>query len=144
METTSCIFTIKEKTNSGLVFTFNHITKQDVTKEVKDLGVSKASQENYIPAKINKENTDNFYNFIQQSFNHMIDVCIYLESHKLKNITSIFKKGQKNSNGNYRSVSILPNISKFTKDIYLNKYKITENIFSKLKCTVLKISLIEK
>ena len=64
METTSCIFTIKEKTNSGLVFTFNHITKQDVTKEVKDLGVSKASQENYIPVKINKENTDNFYNFI--------------------------------------------------------------------------------
>ena len=74
----------------------------------------------------------------------MTDVCIYLESHKLKNITSIFKKGQKNSNGNYRSVSILPNISKFTKDIYLNKYKITENIFSKLRCTVLKTSMIEK
>ena len=74
----------------------------------------------------------------------MTDVCIYLESHKLKNITSIFKKGQKNSHGNYRSVSILPNISKFTKDIYLNKYKITENIFSKLRCTVLKTSMIEK
>ena len=44
-----------EKTNSVSIFTFNHTTKKDVTKEKKYLDVSKASQENDICTKIIKE-----------------------------------------------------------------------------------------
>ena len=36
----------KEKTKSASVFTFNQITKEDVMKEITDLRISKASQEN--------------------------------------------------------------------------------------------------
>ena len=43
------ISAIKEKTKSASGFTFNHKTKEVVMKEVKDVDVSKVSQENDIP-----------------------------------------------------------------------------------------------
>ena len=43
------ISAIKEKTKSASGFTFNHKTKEVVMKEVKDIDVSKVSQENDIP-----------------------------------------------------------------------------------------------
>ena len=73
------ILAIKEKTKSVLVFTFNHITKEDAMKEI---NVSKSSQENNIPTKIIKENADIFLNFIYQSFNNMMDVFIFPTSLK--------------------------------------------------------------
>ena len=76
------VLAITEKTESGLVFTFNHVTKDNVMKELKDLDVSKALQENDIPTKIIKEIADIFFNFIYQSFNHMIYVCIFPKSLK--------------------------------------------------------------
>ena len=83
---------IKRKTKSGPVFTFNHITKEDVIKEIKNLDASKASREDDIPTKIIKENSDIFSNFIYQSFNNMIHVCIFPTSLKLANMTTVYKK----------------------------------------------------
>ena len=45
------VLAITRKTKSGPVFTFNHITKEDVIKEIKNLETSKASQEDDIPTK---------------------------------------------------------------------------------------------
>ena len=106
------ILAIKRKIKSGPVFIFNQITKEDVIKEIKNLDASKASQEGDVPTKIIKVNSDIFSNLIYQSFNNMIDVCVFLASLKLSNITPVYKKGSKNSKENYRPVSILPNISK--------------------------------
>ena len=89
------ILAIKRNIKSGPVFTFNHITKEEVIKEIKK--ASKASQEDDIPTKIIKENSDIFSNFIYQSFNNMIDVCIFPTSLKLVNTTPVYKKGSKNS-----------------------------------------------
>ena len=47
--------------------------KENVFKEITKLDVLKASQENEIPTKIVKENSDVFSNFIYQNFNNMID-----------------------------------------------------------------------
>ena len=88
------ILAIKRKLKSGLLFTFNHITKEDVIKEINNLDASKASQEDDIRTKIIKENSDIFSNFICQSFNNMIDVCIFPASLKLANIKLCIKKGQ--------------------------------------------------
>ena len=65
--------TIKKKTKSGPVFTFN-ITKEDVIQEIKNLDATKASQKDDIPTKIIKENSDVFSNYIYNSFNNMIDI----------------------------------------------------------------------
>ena len=83
---------MKEITKSASVFIFNHITKEDVMKEVRDLDVSKASQENDIPTKIINENADIFPNFKYESFNNMIDVCIFPTSLKLANVASASSK----------------------------------------------------
>ena len=76
---------IKRKIKSGPVFTFNHITKEEVLKEIKNLDASKASQEDDIPTTI-----------IKEIFN-MIDVCIFPTSLKLANITPV--KGLKEFKG---------------------------------------------
>ena len=89
------ILAIKRRIKSDPVFTFNYITKEDVIKEIKNLNASKASQEDDIPTKIIKENSDIFSNFIYQGFNNMIDVCIFPASLKLANITPVYKKAQK-------------------------------------------------
>ena len=89
------ISAIKRNLKSGPVFNFNHITKEDVIKEIKNLDASKASQEDDIPTKIIKGNSDIFSNFTYQSFNNKIDVCIFPTSLKLANITPVYKKAQR-------------------------------------------------
>ena len=86
---------MKRRIKSGPVFTYNHITKEDVIKEIENLDASKASQEDDVPTKTIKENSDIFSNFIYQSFNNMIDVCIFPTSLKLANITPVYKKAQR-------------------------------------------------
>ena len=61
----------------------------------------------------------------------MIDVCIFITSLKLANITLVYKKVSKNSKENYTRLSNLANISKFTKEGFLSNF---ENIFSKFHC----------
>ena len=126
------ILAIKRRIRSGPVFTFNHITKEDVIKEIKNLDALKALQEDDIPTKIITENSDIFSNFIYQSFNNMIDVCIFPVSLKLGNITPVYKEGPKNSKENYRPVSIWPNISKiYERCLFKPISNYFENIFSK-------------
>ena len=69
------------------------MTKEDVIKEIKNIDASKVSQEDDIPTKIIKK-TDICSNFIYQSLNKMIDVCIFTTSLKLANITPVYKKTQ--------------------------------------------------
>ena len=124
------------------MFTFNHITKEDVIKKIKNLDASKASQEDDIPTKMIKENSDIFSNFIYQSFNNMIDACIFPTSLKLANITPVNKKGSKNSKENYRSVSILPNISKIYKRCLFKPISnYFENIFQNFSVVLGKVSV---
>ena len=119
----------------GPLFTFNHIAKEDVIKEIKNLDASAASQEDNIPTKIIKENSDIFSSFIYQSFNNMIDVCIFPTLLKLANITPVYKKDLKNSKENYRPVSILSNISKiYERCLFKPISNYFENIFSKFQC----------
>ena len=89
------ILAMKRRIKSGPVFTCNHITKEDALKEIKNLDAQKAPQEDDIPNKKIKENSDIFSNFIYQSFNNMIDVCIFPTSLKLANITPVYKKAQR-------------------------------------------------
>ena len=86
---------IKRNLKSDPVFTFNHITKEDVINEIKNLDGSNASQEDDIPTKIIKENSDIFSNFIYLGSNNMIDACIFPTSLKLANITMCIKKAQR-------------------------------------------------
>ena len=76
-----------------------------------------------------------FSNFICQSFNNMIDVCIFPTSLKLANITPVYKKGSKNLKENYRPVCIMSNISKiYERCLFKPISNYFENIFSIFQC----------
>ena len=66
LEIQPSISAIKTKIKSDLVFTFCHIVKEEVIKEVKNLDASKGSKEDDIPTKIIKENRYIFQFYISE------------------------------------------------------------------------------
>ena len=85
-----------------------------------------------IPIKVLKENTDIFNNSVSNSFNNSIKLSTFPEIPKHSDITPLYKKGKKDVKGNYRPVSVLPNLSKiFEKYMFEQMSQFFENIFSK-------------
>ena len=73
--------------------------------------------------KVLKENRDILSNFLSNSFNNSIKLSAFPEILKHADITSLYKKGKKDIKGNYRPVSILPNLSKiFEKCMFEEKH----------------------
>ena len=54
------IFTILDKYKNISIFTFLHVTKEEILKEIGNLDTAKPSQDTYIPTKIIKQNWDIF------------------------------------------------------------------------------------
>ena len=109
------VLTILDKYENSSIFTFSHVTKEVVLKEIDSLDTTKLPQDTDTPTKIIKQNLDTFASFICKSFSNMIDSSTFPAALKLAYIKPVFKKGSKNSKENYRPVSILPNISKIYK-----------------------------
>ena len=88
------------------IFSFSHVGKEGILKE--SLDSTKVSQDTDVPTKIVKDNGDIFSDFFLSGFNNSIKTAIFTSSLKQTILTPVFKKGDKNSKENYRSVSILP------------------------------------
>ena len=85
--------------------------------------------------KIIKMNSDIFADFLYQNFNHAIATSVFLQNLKNGNITPVFKKGDRNSEINYRPVSILPNVSTiYERCLYKQMSKAFDKILSKYQC----------
>ena len=93
-------------------FNFSCIDKNTVLKEIGGLSTTKASQDNDLPVKILKENADYFAEFICFQFNDSVNSSKFLSSFKCANITPIFKNESRCHKTNYRTVSVLPIVSK--------------------------------
>ena len=109
-----CILKIGEvfKRKQCSLFSFLHVDKEEILKEILSLNSSKVIQDTDVPTKIPKDNADIFSDFFLLGFNNSITTSIFPSSVKQAIIRPVFKKGDKNSKENYRPVSILPNISK--------------------------------
>ena len=113
-------------------FSFVGVDKKEKEKEILKLDANKASQNSDIPIKLLKENVDIFSDFVCTSFSSSINMSKFPENLKLADITPAYKKGKKDIKGNYRPVSILPNLSKiFEKHIFKQMSHFFENILSK-------------
>ena len=89
-----------------------------------------------IPLKIVMENIDIFSDFLSVSFNSSIKSKNFKKNLKLADITPLHNKGKKNIKGNYRPVSILPNLSKiFEKCIFTQMSQFLNNIVWKYQCS---------
>ena len=62
-------------------------------------------------------------------------ISVFLQNPKNANITPVLKKGDRNSETNYRSVTILPNVSKIYKRcLHKQMSKFFDKILSKYQC----------
>ena len=78
-------------------------------KKVNTLDVAKASQQSDISTKILKQNSDYFAEYFYENINQCISKSVFPSDLKLTDVTPVYKKKSKNSNDNYRPVSILSN-----------------------------------
>ena len=107
--------------NQRLPFSCSKIQRDEILSDILKLETSKACQDTDIPTKIVKENADIFANVLVSNFNDSFEKSNFPSILKNATITPVFKKGDRNSKDNYRSVSILPNISKiFERCILVN------------------------
>ena len=106
------VLTIGEVCKKNPQFSFRFVDKDKGLKEILNLDASKACQDSEISSRIIKENADIFIDFLHSSFKNSIYQFEFPSILKLENITPAFKKDYRNSEKNYRIVSILSNISK--------------------------------
>ena len=134
------IIAIKERcTNSK--FSFSCIEKSDISKEIKNLQINKATQDSDIPTKLIKNNSDLFADFTNffvnfANLNDSIVHSTFSSLLKLANITPVHKKDSETSKYHYRPVSVLSNISKIHERLMFKQIsKDFEPFFSKFQCS---------
>ena len=123
---------MKEK---DLYFSFEFIDKPKISKEINKLDEKKACQEHDIPAKLIKSNKDLFSHFIYHNFNNSLFSSNFPSNLKAADILPTHKKKDKSDIENYRSISILPTLSKiYERCMYDEMYKYFDQILSKYQC----------
>ena len=121
--------------NTNNTFHFENVSVKEIEKELKNLLSSKAAQDTAIPTKVIKDNIDIFTPILLDEFNKSLALGIFPSSMKLANITPVFKKDDRTDKSNYRSISILPNLSKiFEKCIYNQLSIFFDKVLSKYQC----------
>ena len=82
----------KEIKKKHAAFSFSEVAKEEIFRNILNLGASKACQDTNIPSKIIKENADIFANFLHSSFNTSVTNSEFQSVLKEANITTVFKK----------------------------------------------------
>ena len=81
-------------------------------------------------------NADIFAEVLYNLFNRSLEVGELPSGMKLANVTPLHKKGSRYDNGNYRLVSILPNLLKvFEKCLHKQIFDLFDTILSKHQCS---------
>ena len=136
------IIAIKEKCVSSFSFSFSQVERDEIIKKINDeiikeinnLKTNKATQSIDIPTKLIKKNSDIFGDFIFENFNNSVFYLIFSSPMKNTSIPPVYKKDTKTSKGNYRSVSILPNVSKIYEQLMFKQIsEFFEPILSKFQ-----------
>ncbi|XP_057290348.1 uncharacterized protein LOC130613047 [Hydractinia symbiolongicarpus] len=116
-------------------FSFNHVEKAEIRREIRNLNIHKACQETDIPTKIIKENEDQYLETLHFSVNSAIDLCKYPEFLKRADVTPLFKEKDRSNKSNYRPISILSNLSKiFERCLYRQIEDYFNRYLSKFQC----------
>ena len=126
------ILAIRTKCNRNGIFSFREVSFKEIETEIKLLKLNKASQYSDISTKIIKENSDIFSKFICESINNSIKSSIFPSCLKHPDVTPLHKKCNKSLKENYRSVCILPILSKvFERSMFKQMSSFFDDIFSK-------------
>ena len=99
-------------TNFELTFTFQPVSKDQISNLIKHLNGKKAVQSADISSKLIKEFSDFFSDFIYKSINHCITEGNFTADFKLAEDRPLYKSDGRTPKSNYRPISILSNVSK--------------------------------
>ena len=116
-------------------FSFKYEDRKKFFTEIQNLNSRKASQQNDIPVKMLKGNSDISSYILHHNFNNSLFSNEFPKYLKKADITPVFKKDEKFVKTKYRPVSILPTVSKiYERCLYdqINEY--FQPLFSKLQC----------
>ena len=104
-------------------------------KKTNNLDTIKASQQSDIPTMILKENSDYFAGYFCGNINQCISKSVFPPDFEFADVTLVYKNNSKNSEHNYRPVSILSNISKiYERCLYDQIQFFFDSILSKYQC----------
>ena len=93
-------------------FFFEWINSECIIKDISNSNTSKAKQQGDIPTKTRTDNKDPFSYSISPNFNNAVNMGVFPNELKQADIKPIYKKESRNEKGNYRPVSISPNLPK--------------------------------
>ena len=122
--------------NSEISFTFQPVTKNQISNLIKHLHDKKAVQSTDIPTKLIKEFCDFFSEFLYKSINHCKTERSFIADFKVAEVCRLYKNDRRADKSNYRPISILSNVSKiYEKCLCSQLYDYFDNnIFSKYQC----------
>jgi len=106
------IQTINENYSPANTFSLNKVNIPQVKKVIKNLKSKKAAGYDEIPPIFIKNLKNDIADTLVVLFNRCIDECIFPQCLKMANISPIYKKKDRLNKDNYRSINILPIISK--------------------------------
>ena len=113
-------------------FILEKLSYKNTLHEIKYFDTWEAYQDTDVTSNIDKMNEDIFADFLHQNFNDAIATSVFPQNLKNANITPVFKKDDRNSETNYRPVSILLNVSKIYGRCF---YKQMSKFFDKILFT---------
>ena len=90
------------------------VTVNNISKEMKQLDIKKATQESDMPTKIMKQFPNFFVDFLRKNINSCLTEGVFPNDFKKAVVHSAQIKECKIQKSNYRPISILPNISKIS------------------------------
>ena len=83
---------IKSRKKEEQTFTFNYVSYEEVLNEIRKLQTTKTTQQNDIPTKILKENSEVFARYFHKNINFCIENSIFPSDLKVADVTPAFKK----------------------------------------------------
>ena len=114
-------------------FSFKLATINEIKKSINNLDPKKASEKEDICTSIFKTNADFFASYLCNDINAFISSLTYPNQLKEADIIPAHKRKSKLSKENYRTISILPNISKvYERCLYYPLSGHFDNIFPNL------------
>ena len=116
-------------------FSFEPITGDDISQQIKRLDINKASQERDTPTKLVKRFDNLIVDYLQDNFNNCLTKGPFLKDFKKAMFHPTHKKDCKAEKSNYRPISILPNLSKIHERLlYDQMYTYFSNFFPRCQC----------
>ena len=82
---------IKSNQKENQTFTFNYVSYEEVFNEIRELQTTKPTQQNDIPTKILKKNSDVFARYFHKNINFCIENSILPSDLKIANVTPAFQ-----------------------------------------------------